>query len=79
MVSDATGIPQDMVRIVEGDSDRIAKGGGKGTQLPLPASSFGNPTAVAQAIKAALQKQESRAPSALKASAGRNGSATPPH
>jgi aerobic carbon-monoxide dehydrogenase large subunit len=30
MVSDATGIPQDLVRIVEGDSDRIAKGGGTG-------------------------------------------------
>jgi carbon-monoxide dehydrogenase large subunit len=30
MVSEATGIPQDQVRIVEGDSDRIAKGGGTG-------------------------------------------------
>lgn len=30
MVSEATGIAQDMVRIVEGDSDRIAKGGGTG-------------------------------------------------
>lgn len=30
MVAEATGIPQDMVRIVEGDSDRIAKGGGTG-------------------------------------------------
>jgi carbon-monoxide dehydrogenase large subunit len=30
MVSDATGIPPDMVRIVEGDSDRIARGGGTG-------------------------------------------------
>ncbi len=30
MVSDATGIPADMVRIVEGDSDRIRKGGGTG-------------------------------------------------
>lgn len=29
-VSESTGIPQDMVRIVEGDSDRIAKGGGTG-------------------------------------------------
>jgi simple sugar transport system substrate-binding protein len=29
---------------------------GKSTQLPLPASSFGNPTAVTQAIKAALLK-----------------------
>ncbi len=30
MVADSTGIPQDMVRIVEGDSDRIARGGGTG-------------------------------------------------
>lgn len=30
MVAEATGIPQDAVRIVEGDSDRIAKGGGTG-------------------------------------------------
>jgi aerobic carbon-monoxide dehydrogenase large subunit len=30
MVAQATGIAQDMVRIVEGDSDRIAKGGGTG-------------------------------------------------
>ena len=30
MVAEATGIPQDQVRIVEGDSDRIAKGGGTG-------------------------------------------------
>ena len=30
MVAEATGIPQDRVRIVEGDSDRIAKGGGTG-------------------------------------------------
>lgn len=29
-VSESTGIAQDMVRIVEGDSDRIAKGGGTG-------------------------------------------------
>ena len=29
-VSESTGIPQHMVRIVEGDSDRIAKGGGTG-------------------------------------------------
>ncbi|MDP3651404.1 MAG: sugar ABC transporter substrate-binding protein [Rhodoferax sp.] len=40
----------------KGVADGIAKGGGKSTQLPLPSSSFGNPTAVAQAIKAALQK-----------------------
>jgi carbon-monoxide dehydrogenase large subunit len=30
MVAEATGIPTDQVRIVEGDSDRIAKGGGTG-------------------------------------------------
>ena len=30
MVAAATGIAQDMVRIVEGDSDRIARGGGTG-------------------------------------------------
>jgi carbon-monoxide dehydrogenase large subunit len=30
MVAEATGIPADQVRIVEGDSDRIAKGGGTG-------------------------------------------------
>ncbi|MDP3264116.1 MAG: xanthine dehydrogenase family protein molybdopterin-binding subunit [Tabrizicola sp.] len=30
MVAEATGIDQSMVRIVEGDSDRIAKGGGTG-------------------------------------------------
>jgi carbon-monoxide dehydrogenase large subunit len=30
MVAEATGIPQDAVRIVEGDTDRIAKGGGTG-------------------------------------------------
>ncbi len=40
----------------KGVADGIAKNGGKSTQLPLPSSSFGNPTAVAQAIKAALQK-----------------------
>jgi len=40
----------------KGISDGIAKGGGKSTQLPLPSSSFGNPTAVAEAIKATLLK-----------------------
>jgi carbon-monoxide dehydrogenase large subunit len=30
MVAEATGIARDLVRIVEGDSDRIAKGGGTG-------------------------------------------------
>jgi simple sugar transport system substrate-binding protein len=39
-----------------GVSDGISKHGGKSTQLPLPATSFGNPTAVAEAIKAALLK-----------------------
>jgi len=43
----------------KGVADGIAKAGGKSTQLPLPSSSFGNPTAVAQAIKAALQKDKS--------------------
>lgn len=40
----------------KGVSDGITKGGGKSTQLPLPAASFGNPTAVAEAIKATLLK-----------------------
>lgn len=39
-----------------GIADGIGKSGGKSSQLPLPASSFGNPTAVAEAIKAALLK-----------------------
>jgi simple sugar transport system substrate-binding protein len=43
----------------KGVADGVAKSGGKGSQLPLPSSSFGNPTAVAQAIKAALQKDPS--------------------
>ena len=43
----------------KGVADGIAKSGGKSTQLPLPSSSFGNPTAVAQAIKAALLKDAS--------------------
>ena len=43
----------------KGVADGIAKSGGKSSQLPLPSSSFGNPTAVAQAIKAALQKDKS--------------------
>jgi len=42
----------------KGIADGIAKGGGKSTQLPLPASSFGNPTAVAEAIKATLLKDK---------------------
>ncbi len=40
----------------KGVADGIAKRGGKSTELPLPSSSFGNPTAVAEAIKAALLK-----------------------
>ncbi len=43
----------------KGVSDGITKGGGKSTQLPLPAASFGNPTAVAEAIKATLLKDAS--------------------
>ena len=41
-----------------GVSDGIAKEGGVSTQLPLPASAFGDPTAVAEAIKATLLKDE---------------------
>jgi simple sugar transport system substrate-binding protein len=37
-----------------GVADGIEKHGGQAKQLPLPATSFGNPTAVAEAIKAAL-------------------------
>ena len=40
----------------KGVSDGITKGGGKSIQLPLPAASFGNPTAVAEASKATLLK-----------------------
>jgi simple sugar transport system substrate-binding protein len=43
----------------KGIVDGIAKSGGKSSQLPLPSSSFGNPTAVAEAIKAALLKDTS--------------------
>lgn len=43
----------------KGVADGIAKNGGKGAQLPLPSTSFGNPTAVAEAIKAALLKDPS--------------------
>ena len=43
----------------KGIADGIAKAGGKSTELPLPSSSFGNPTAVSQAIKAALLKDAS--------------------
>ena len=40
----------------KGIADGISKAGGKSVQLPLPASSFGNPTAVAQAVVSTLQK-----------------------
>jgi simple sugar transport system substrate-binding protein len=43
----------------KGISEGISKAGGKSKQLPLPASSFGNPTAVAEAIKANLLKDKS--------------------
>jgi len=42
----------------KGLADGIAKHQGKSTQLPLPSTSFGNPTAVAEAIKAALLKDQ---------------------
>jgi simple sugar transport system substrate-binding protein len=42
----------------KGIADAIGKSGGKSSQLPLPSSSFGNPTAVAEAIKAALLKDK---------------------
>jgi simple sugar transport system substrate-binding protein len=40
----------------KGVSDGIVKEGGVSAQLPLPASAFGDPTAVAEAIKATLLK-----------------------
>jgi simple sugar transport system substrate-binding protein len=43
----------------KGIADGMAKSSGKSSQLPLPSSSFGNPTAVAEAIKAALIKDPS--------------------
>jgi simple sugar transport system substrate-binding protein len=42
-----------------GVADGLAKSGGTSEQLALPASSFGNQTAVTQAIKAALQQDSS--------------------
>lgn len=42
----------------KGVMDGITAKGGKSTQLPLPAASFGNATAVAEAIKAELLKDE---------------------
>jgi simple sugar transport system substrate-binding protein len=43
----------------KGVADGAAKNGSKSTELPLPASAFGNPTAVAEAIKATLIKDKS--------------------
>ena len=43
----------------KGIANGIGKHGGKSSQLPLPSSTFGNPTAVAQAVKAALLKDTS--------------------
>jgi simple sugar transport system substrate-binding protein len=42
-----------------GYAEGLAKSGGSSTQLALPASNFGNQTAVAQAIKAALAEDPS--------------------
>lgn len=42
----------------KGVIDGITGKGGKGAQLPLPSTSFGDPTAVAEAIKAELLKDE---------------------
>lgn len=42
-----------------GLTEGIGASGGTGEQLPLPSSNFGNPTAVSQAIKAALLKDDS--------------------
>jgi simple sugar transport system substrate-binding protein len=43
----------------KGIADSMNKKGAKSSQLPLPSSTFGNPTAVAEAIKAALLKDPS--------------------
>jgi simple sugar transport system substrate-binding protein len=43
----------------KGVAEGLSTSGGTSKQLPLPSSSFGNPTAVAQAIKAALLKDSS--------------------
>jgi simple sugar transport system substrate-binding protein len=43
----------------KGISDGVSGQGGKSKQLALPSSSFGNPSAVAQAIKGALLKDSS--------------------
>jgi len=42
----------------KGVIDAITAAGGKGVQLPLPTTSFGDPTAVAEAIKAEMLKDE---------------------
>lgn len=42
----------------KGMIDGVTKAGGVGEQLPLPMSSFGNPTAVTQAVKAHLLRHE---------------------
>jgi simple sugar transport system substrate-binding protein len=42
----------------KGISDGIAEKGGKSKQLPLPSTSFGDPTAVAEAIKAELLQDD---------------------
>lgn len=43
----------------QGVIDGITEKGGAGNQLPLPSTSFGDPTAVAEAIKATLLQDES--------------------
>jgi len=43
----------------QGIADGLAEGGGTSTQLPLPAANFGDPTAVAEAIKATLLQDDS--------------------
>lgn len=43
-------------QMCKGMVDGITKGGGEGSVLPLPATSFGSATAVAQAVKAHLLK-----------------------
>jgi simple sugar transport system substrate-binding protein len=53
----------------KGVIDGITKAGGAGKQLPLPATSFGDATAVAEAIKATLL-QDSKIDSVLTISAG---------
>lgn len=42
----------------KGVIDGITAAGGKGAQLPLPSTSFGDPTAVAEAIKAEMIKDD---------------------